>query len=110
MRIRVERLALASLLLVSLLAASGPALARAGSSVGIAPPGGIHPSGTIDPKWAWVVDLQPSASVVANLGPLLTGNSFQAANTVNKMGKGWYRVTMGYMGAPSGNVLVSAIS
>jgi hypothetical protein len=95
MRIRVERLVLVSLLAIPLVAAYAPGSALAG---------------TIDPKWGWVVDLQPTQAVVTNLGPQLQGNSFNATNSVNRMGVGWYRVTMPYMGAPYGNVLVSAIS
>jgi len=95
MRIRLERLVLVPLLAIPLLAAYGPTSALAG---------------TIDPKWAWVVDLQPTQSVVTDLGPLLQGNSFHASNSVNRLGVGWYRVTMPYMGAPAGNVLVSAIA
>jgi hypothetical protein len=117
MRRKAERLVLSPvLLLVSLLGLVGspPALGQSPSigsmASGVARVEHITPHGTIDPEWAWVVDLNPTQAVVNNLGPLRQGNSFQANNVVNRLGVGSYRVTRTSVGATSGNVLVSAIA
>jgi len=85
------------------------------SAASAAPPSvggtaGIVPTGTTPPEWAWAVDTLPGAESIPSLGPNYGGNSYGATNGVARLGVGWYRVTLTHVGAPSGNVLVSALS
>jgi len=52
----------------------------------------------------------PGADSIPTLGPNYGGNSAGGSNGISRLGAGWYRVAFTHVGAPQGNVLVSALS
>lgn len=110
MDLRSRWLRLGRSLVPALVAVLGVTSAASAGPSAVGQSAGIVPNGTTPPEWAWAVDTVPSADSIPTLGPNYGGNSAGATNAISRLGAGWYRVTLAHVGAPNGNVLVSALS